>query len=210
MRRIALVLGLCTLLLPMAAWADIVNLTNESGSVTITDAGIATNWSELTGFSHTWRHAPPGHDLGSLSFSTGTLVSGSLFGGGIFSGTGSSFDVIGSGKYGVPKGSIFSGSFDGPIYWTLISHTGGNFVFDLSGELSGTLYNGRSIYGATEQTIYVNRNQWNQTERGHLQSGHTNLGAQVIFWAEPGTLGLSATGLIMIVAITMRRKFIRA
>jgi hypothetical protein len=204
-KRIALLLGLCALLLPMTAWADnIVGLTNQFGSVSLTDAGIVSTGSDITGFHRNWRKAPPGHVLGSISFSTGALIEGSILGGGIFSGTGSSFVATGKGKYGVPKGTIFSGSFVGPVDWTLVSHVGNDYVFDLAGNLSGMLYTGRLVTGTTSQTIYVN-----QTQQGHIHGGNTNLGSTAILWAEPDTLVLSTTGLIVIIG-TMRRKLFRA
>jgi len=202
MKRIAVVLGLWTLLLPMLMWANVIKLADEYGSATLSDAGITVTRSELTGFGLNWRHAPPGHDLGSLSFSTGALISGSIMGGGLFSSTGSTFDVIGLGRYGVPQGTIFTGSFFGPIVWTLVSQTGNNYVFDLTGNLSGTTYTGRMVTGVTVQTIDVN-----QYQRGRIHGGNTLLGSTAIMWPEPPTLALFATGLIVIVGITRRKLF---
>ena len=198
------------MLLSMAAWADIVNLTNQFGSVTVTNAGIDITRSELTGFGLNWRKAPPGHRLGSISFSTGALLSGTLFGGGTFSSNDSSFVATGLGKFGVPKGAIFSGSFAGPITWTLESHTGNNYVFFLSGNVEGPLYNGRQVVGGTEQTVYVNQNSWNQNHGGSLLSGRTGIGATPILWPEPDTLLLSTTGVAIMIAATWRRRRIRA
>jgi len=209
MKRIA-ILGLCTLLLPIAAWANAIDLTNEFGSVTIAGSGIVALRSELTGVSIGWRKAPPGHNLGSISFSTGALIEGTLLGGGLFSSTNSSFVATGSGKYGVPKGTIFTGSFAGPITWTLESHTGNNYVFELAGDVMGTTYTGRGVNGTTLQTIYVNQNSWYQNQRGTLHSGVTRVGAAPILWPEPDTLLLSATGVAIIFAATRRRRRMRA
>jgi hypothetical protein len=200
MRRIAVMLGFCALLLPMAAWADGIGFINQFGSVTITNAGIVSTGSELKGFNGIT--APPGHSLGSVSFSTGALTSGSLWSGGTFSSAGSSFIVTGGGQYGVPKGTIFDASFVGPIKWTLVSHTGKwDYVFMLSGVVSGEIYTGRWISGTTKQTIYVYKNQWARDHRGSIHLGDTNFHVG----PEPGTLGLFGTGLIVLVG-TMRRK----
>jgi hypothetical protein len=121
MRRVV-VLALLALALPIAAWADGIDLTNQYGSISISNAGISSTQSQLTSFNGIV--APAGHSLGSVSFSTGALTSGSLRWGGTFSATGSTFVVIGKGKYGEPKGTIFSGSFVGPITWTLTSAPG--------------------------------------------------------------------------------------
>jgi hypothetical protein len=212
MKRVAVVLGLCTLLLPIAAWADRVSLIadrlsliNEFGSVTLTNAGIVSRGSELIGFNGVT--PPHGHSLGSVRFSTGALIQGSILGGGVFSSTGSSFVVIGSGKYGVPKGTIFSGSFAGTIVWVLVSHTGNDYVFDLSGSLQGMLYTGRLVTGATTQTIYVNQNQWNHNQRGSIGLGRARFGSELRAGPESGTLGLFATGLIVIAGAILPKVF---
>jgi hypothetical protein len=205
MRRIAVVLGLCALLLPTAAWADAIDLTNQFGTVIITNAGIVSKGSEL--MSYNGIVAPPGRALGSVSFSTGALASGDIWSGGTFSSAGSSFIVSsGGGGYGQPaKGIIFSGAFVGPISWTLVSHPGKwNYVFTLSGTIQGQLWNGRTVTGTTTQTIYAYKNQWLQDHQGGIRLGNTNLAVP-----EPGTLGLLVTGL-MAVGGTMRRKLFGA
>jgi len=208
MRRIAVVLGLCALLLPMAAWASGVDLTNQFGSVTLTNAGIISRASELMSFNGVT--APPKRSLGSVSFSTGALITGNLWSSGLFSSTGSSFVVKGVGNYGEPRGTIFSGSFTGPILWVLVSHTGNDYVFELAGSVEGTLYTGRTATGFTTQMIYVNQHQWDQYHRGSIHLGRARIGFPVLrAGPEPSTLGLFAMGLIVI-AGTMRRKLFGA
>jgi hypothetical protein len=213
MRRIAVVLGLCALLLPPAAWSDSI-WTNQFGSVTITNAGIASTGSELMSFFGVT--ALPGHSLGSVSFSTGSLTSGSIWSGGTFAGgLASSFDVLGVGPWakaitGCPSCqnpiTLFVGSFVGPIKWTVITHTGKyDYVFKLSGVVSGELYGGRFVEGYMTQTIDVDQNQWFQNHKGDIRSGNVNFS---VSGPEPGTLGLFATGLIVIGG-AMRRKLFR-
>ncbi len=211
MRQIAAVLGLCALLLPVTAWADGIVLINQSGTVSITSSGIISAGSELVGFKAVnGLSAPPGHSLGSVSFSTGALASGSLLGGGVFSSTDSSFIVTGSGTYGVPNGTIFSGTFVGNINWTLASHSGKNEFFDLTGYVSGMLYTGRIVSGPTTQVIYVNQNQWNQDQQGSFRTSKTRVGfGPPLAGPEPGTLCTLATGLILI-AGTVGRKLFKA
>jgi hypothetical protein len=211
MRQIAAVLGLCALLLPMTAWADGIVLTNQGGTVSVSNAGIVSGGSELVGFKIiNGFSAPPGQSLGSVSFSTGALTSGSVLGGGVFSSTDSSFIVNGSGMYGVPKGTIFSGSFVRDIYWTLVSHPGNNEFFDLGGEVSGMLYSGRIVSGYTTQVIYVNQNQFNHDQQGSIRTSRSRVGfGPPLAGPEPSTLWTFATGLIVI-AGAMRRKLFRA
>jgi len=207
MRQITLALGLCALLVPTAAWADGIVLINQGGTAILTDAGIVSTGSVLVGFRVLdGFKAPPGHSLGSVSFSTGALTSGSILGGGVFSDTGSSFVVTGSGTYGVPAGTIYTGSFVRPIDWTLVSHHGNNLFFDLTGYATGTLYTGRVVTGTTSQIIYVNQNQWNQNRQGSIRLSRSFVGTPDLrAGPEPGTLWPFATGLIVIIG-AMRRK----
>ena len=201
MRRIAVVLGLCALLLPIAAWADGIDLTNKYGTVSVTSAGVVSKGLQL--MSYKGIVAPPHRSLGSVDFSTGSLSSGDIWTGGTFSSAGSSFVVTSSGGgYGQPpKGIVFVG----PITWTLVSQTGKyNYNFMLSGTIYGVLYTGRSVTGTTTQYITLDKNQWNHGHRGWVSLGKTNLAIP-----EPGTLGLLGTGLIA-VAGTMRRKLLGA
>jgi len=206
MRRIAVVVGLCALLLPIAAWADAVNLTNEFGTVSISSSGISSIGSELLSWGS--NVASPGHSLGTVSFKTGAFTSGGIFTGGTLSATGSYFDVVGVGLWAKQlsglsgkKIALFTGSFVGPITWTVVSHTGKfNYVFTLSGEIYGMLYTGRDVKGYTTQTIVLFQNQWYKDGKGSIRVGTESLGTP-----EPGTLVLFGTGLIA-VAGTLRRK----
>lgn len=196
MRRV-LVLALLAMALPMAAWADGIDLVNKFGSISISNAGITSVGSQLKQFNGIT--ADPGKSLGSVSFSTGALISGSIAAGGTFSDVGSSFVVIGKGNQVPHKGTIFDGAFVGPISWTLISQSGASLTYELAGNIEGTLWNGRDVTGWTKQEIHSTNGQIT------LGIGHIKTGGSHLFTPEPGTLGLLGTGLVAIAGM-LRRK----
>src|SRR5256885_775712 len=183
MRR-SLVLALISLTLPMAAWANGIDLFNKFGTITISNAGILSKGSQLNQVNG----LNTGHSLGSISFGTGALLSGSIQAGGTFSSSGSFFNVAGVGQ---AKGMAFSGAFVGPITWTLVSQSGPTLIFQLSGALSGTLRNGHMTTGTTTQLF---KTTTAQLAKGivHITSGDTHLTAA----PEPGTLAMFGLGLL--------------
>jgi len=220
MRRVV-VLAVLTLAmaLPFAAWADIIT-TNQSGTIAITGmAGtgglgtigtttITSKGSQLTSWMGPGG-TQSGH-LGTVDFATGVLTSGTVSGGGMFAG-GGYFDIIGNGAWaskltGEKCGSgcdLFTGSFSGPVTWTLDSAGKQKSTYTLSGDLTGMLWTGRSVTGNTSQNIQI-------SSKGQLNQGigHITMGSTTIVTPEPGTLGLLGTGLVAVAGM-FRRKLIK-
>jgi hypothetical protein len=198
--KVTLLLIVLALALPLTAFADGIVLTNQFGTIAISNAGITSTGSELMRFNGIV--AASGHSLGSVRFSTGALTSGSISAGGTFSSAGSSFVVTGNGSQGIPKGAIFTGSFTGPIAWTLVSKGGASLTYTLSGTISGMLYTGRTVSGTFKETIFSTSHQLSQGI-GHIGGGTTRL-----ITPEPGTLSMLGTGLIAIAGLFKHKFFV--
>jgi len=195
------VLALLALALPLAALASSsVDFTNSGGTLSGTTAGLSLTGSELIAVNGFNGGGLITGGLGGVSFSTGSLMSGgSLQMGGTFNG-GGSFLITGNGSQGLPNGTIFSGSFSGPVSWQLVTLANGTHNYTLTGSITGTWYNGSTVNGATVQlTINTGKGFFNGTTQ--ISSGDTN----IVTVPEPGTLGLLGTGLIGLAGV-LRKK----
>jgi hypothetical protein len=201
MKRI-LWMALLAMALPLAAFADnSVDFTNSGGTLSGSSSGLTLGNSELIAVNGFGNLGLVTGALGSLTFSTGALqAGGSLQMGGTFA-AGGTFNITSNGSFGLPSGSMFSGSFSSPVSWTLITLANGTHNYTLSGSISGTWYNGQTVNGATVQlTINTGKGFFNGSTK--ISSGDTNVVTPV---PEPGTLGLLGTGLIGLAGVLHRK-----
>lgn len=197
MKRI-LIMALLALALPLAAFASSsVDFGNVGGTLTGTTSGLSLSGSTLDVVNGLNGMGLVTGNLGSVTFSTGALSSGSLAMGGTFA-AGGSFVVMGNGTNGIPNGVIFNGTFSGPVTWSLVTLADGTHNYTLTGTLSGTI-NGFSTNGVTVQlTINTGKGFFNGSTQ--ISSGDTN-----IVVPEPGTLGLLGTGLVGVAGLVRRK-----
>src|SRR5438552_16353280 len=149
MRRV-LILALLALALPLSAFASSsVDFGNVGGTLSGTSAGLSLTGSTLATVNGLNGGGLVTGNLGTVTFTTGALASGSLDMGGTFA-AGGSFTVTGNGTNGIPNGVIFSGTFSGPVAWTLVTLPDGTHNYTLSGAIQGSLL-GVNTNGATVQ-----------------------------------------------------------
>jgi len=197
MKKLVL-LAVLALALPTAVFAgSSIDYTNSGGTLSGSNSGLSLGGSVLIAVNGNGGLIT-GNDLGSASFETGALSSGSLQNGGTFA-SGGWFTITGNGSNGVPNGTLFTGTFSGPVTWTMMTLANGTHNYTLTGTLSGTTASGYSAVGVTVQlTINTGKGFFNGCTK--ISSGDSN-----VVVPEPGSLSLLGTGLIAMGGMIRRK-----
>ncbi len=192
-------LFLSCLMLPNPALATSgTDFSNNGGTLSGTNAGLTLSGSTLIAVNGFNGGGLISGDLGSVSFTTGALASGSLQMGGTFA-AGGSFTVAGNGSDGLPNGVIFSGSFSGPATWTVITSANGTHTYSLTGVVTGTM-GGSTVNGvAVQLTINTGIGFFNGSVTA--AGGDTTVGAV----PEPSMLALFGTGMLGLGGLIRRK-----
>src|SRR5579864_5979601 len=148
-------LAVLALALPTALFAGSgVDYTNSGGTLSGSSSGMSLSGSVLIAVNGlNGGGLITGNDLGSVSFATGKLTGGSLQQGGTFAG-GGWFIITGNGTNGVPNTTLFSGTFTGPLTWTMMTLGNGTHNYTLTGTLAGITSTGYSTVGVTVQLTF--------------------------------------------------------
>ena len=200
MAKKLLILAVLALALPFAAFASSqVDFTNSGGTLSGTNSGFSLSGSTLIAVNGLYGGGlVTGSNLGSMTFSTGALASGSLQMGGTFA-AGGTFNISGNGSNGIPNGAIFTGTFSSPVSWTLVTLPNGTHNYTLMGVVTGSFPSGYQTNGVTVQlTINTGKGFFNGSTQ--ISSGDTN-----IVVPEPGTLSLLGTGLLSLGGVIRRK-----
>jgi len=195
-----LMLAVLALALPTAVFAGSgVDYTNSGGMLSGSSSGLSLSGSVLIAVKGlNGGGLITGANLGSFSFTTGALTSGSLQQGGTFA-AGGSLTITGNGTNGIPNGTLFTGTFSSPVTWTLVTLANGTHNYTLTGAIVGTNGSGLAAVGATVQlTINTGKGFFNGCTT--ISSGDTNVAVP-----EPGSLSLLGTGLLGLAGMVRRK-----
>ena len=185
----------------VACSASTTDFSDNGGILSGSNAGLSLSGSTLISVTGYPGMGSTIGDLGTVSFVTGALSSGSLQMGGTFA-AGGAFTIDGNGTGGLPNAVMFSGTFSGPATWTLTTLANGTHNYTLTGVITGTM-GGNTRNGVTVQ-LAVNTGKGFFDGMTTIAGGDTALLSSV---PEPSTLGMMGAGLLGLVSVLRRNAF---
>ncbi len=198
---VAFLLFSCLIFTNSAAAKSIIDFSNSGGTLSGTSAGLSLSGSTLIAVDGlSGGHLRTG-DLGTVSFTTGALMSGSLAMGGKFA-AGGTFTIESNANGGTV---LFSGTFSGPVTWTLVTLANGTHNYTLTGTLTGEMHGAN----ATAITLALTIN----TGKGFFEGSTLIAGGDTTAVSssvpEPGSLAMLATGSLGMLGVMRRKLFTR-
>ena len=186
----------------LATATNTIDFSNSAGTLSGTNAGLSLSGSTLIAVIGFNGGGIVTGNLGTVSFNTGALASGSLEMGGTLA-AGGMFSINGNGSNGIPNGVLFSGTFSAPITWTITTLADGTHNYTLTGVLTGML--GGTSVNAVSVQLTVNTGVGFFTGSTLITGGDTTVASV----PEPSTFAFFATGAMSMIGLMRRKLFVR-
>jgi len=196
---VAVLVSACFLFTSVAVASSTgTDFSDSGGILSGSNAGLSLSGSTLISVTGYPGIGSTMGNLGTVSFTTGALSSGTLQMGGSFA-AGGTFTIDGNGTGGLANGVLFSGTFSGPATWTLSTLANGTHNYTLTGVITGTM-GSNTLNGVTVQlTINSGKGLFDGTTT--ISGGDTSLASV----PEPSTLAMMGAGLLSLAGV-LRRK----
>jgi len=189
----------CLVLTNSAHARSIIDFSNSGGTLSGSSAGFTLTGSTLIAVDGMSGGVIRDGDLGTVSFTTGALTSGSLAQGATFAG-GGSFTIESFANGGTV---LFSGSFSGPVTWTLVTLSNGTHNYTLTGPLTGEMHGADATAVTVQLTINTGKAFFNGSTL--FAGGDTTVVSSSV--PEPGSLDMFATGSLGMLGMMRRKLF---